>query len=834
MALLLAGVAGPFFTASAANAAAAAAAAAQATSDPNQAIIVTAPPLFRDLRPERNLDETGIASYGVSTVDELVGELTTELGDDEEPLILVNGERINDLSEIGALPVEVLRSLQVLPRGSAVRVGGSPGQRVISLTLTRKARSATLTGAEKIATQGHWYATRGEAIGTYIRGATRANITLRVRDESSLLESQRNIIQPTPTLPFATGGNVIGFPDTTGEIDPLLSAAAGEPVTVVPLPPISAPTLADFVANANQAAVTDLGRFRTLRPKTRNYELNGTFGTRLAPWLTSTATFRLSRNLSRSLRGLPTGLFILSPDNSASPFSQDVGLAFFGQQPLHSRTRRDSADANLTLNAHFGHWTSDLNARHSESKDDTRTERQVRFGAIPLDDSIDPFGANLSDLITLRTDRATARTITNFAQLSSTGPAAKLPAGDVQATVQARLVENRLRSHSSFSVLNANQSFHRSEQSFRGTIDVPLTSRDNNFLAEVGNLNFDAEYGRSHYSDAGTLSHHAFELVWEPRPPFRLSGEIDETENPAAIQLLGNPVVVTPDVRVFDPLTGETVDVVQISGGNPSLRPEKVKTRRISGLVRLVPRLNLQLNGEYTDTDSRNFVSSLPEASAAVMLAFPDRFVRDANGVLTTIDLRPVNFDSHREKRVRYGLSLSAPLFGASQSSVHGHVGPQTRLQLTVNHTIVFSDRIVIRSGLDSVNLLEGGAIGIASGRVRHQIDGTAALTSGGLGVRVGVTWRGESSLQSQINGVTDTLRFSPLLTVNIRAFADASRLLGRSDWTHGMRFSLNVLNATNDRQSVRDSFGHTPLQFQAAYRDPIGRTIELELRKVF
>jgi iron complex outermembrane recepter protein len=32
----------------------------------------------------------------------------------------------------------------------------------------------------------------------------------------------------------------------------------------------------------------------------------------------------------------------------------------------------------------------------------------------------------------------------------------------------------------------------------------------------------------------------------------------------------------------------------------------------------------------------------------------------------------------------------------------------------------------------------------------------------------------------------------------------------------------------------VRDSFGHTPLQFQAAYRDPIGRTIELELRKVF
>jgi hypothetical protein len=77
-------------------------------------------------------------------------------------------------------------------------------------------------------------------------------------------------------------------------------------------------------------------------------------------------------------------------------------------------------------------------------------------------------------------------------------------------------------------------------------------------------------------------------------------------------------------------------------------------------------------------------------------------------------------------------------------------------------------------------------------------------------------------------------LRFSPLLAVNIRAFADASRLFGRNDWTRGLRVSLNILNATNDRQTVRDSFGNTPLQFQAAYRDPIGRTIEFELRKVF
>ena len=37
-----------------------------------------------DLRPERDLDETAIESYGASTIDELLGELTAESGDDDE------------------------------------------------------------------------------------------------------------------------------------------------------------------------------------------------------------------------------------------------------------------------------------------------------------------------------------------------------------------------------------------------------------------------------------------------------------------------------------------------------------------------------------------------------------------------------------------------------------------------------------------------------------------------------------------------------------------------------------------------------------------------------
>lgn len=72
------------------------------------------------------------------------------------------------------------------------------------------------------------------------------------------------------------------------------------------------------------------------------------------------------------------------------------------------------------------------------------------------------------------------------------------------------------------------------------------------------------------------------------------------------------------------------------------------------------------------------------------------------------------------------------------------------------------------------------------------------------------------------------------MFNLNLRAFADLHRFLPHSEWARGARLSLNVVNATNDRQEVRNSAGDTPLRYQPGYRDALGRTIELELRKVF
>jgi outer membrane receptor protein involved in Fe transport len=101
------------------------------------------------------------------------------------------------------------------------------------------------------------------------------------------------------------------------------------------------------------------------------------------------------------------------------------------------------------------------------------------------------------------------------------------------------------------------------------------------------------------------------------------------------------------------------------------------------------------------------------------------------------------------------------------------------------------------------------------------------------LGIRLNAQYRGKSYLNLVSDGSNDVLTFSPLTTANLRAFATGSRF-GDAPWLKGTRLTLSVVNLTNDRQRVRDSAGITPLSYQRDYRDPLGRTVELEIRKVF
>src|SRR4051812_39782416 len=65
-----------------------------------------------DVPPENQLNATDIASYGVSTINDLLSEISdqtqSEAGRDSSsgPIILVNGKRVSGINEVGDFPTE--------------------------------------------------------------------------------------------------------------------------------------------------------------------------------------------------------------------------------------------------------------------------------------------------------------------------------------------------------------------------------------------------------------------------------------------------------------------------------------------------------------------------------------------------------------------------------------------------------------------------------------------------------------------------------------------------------------------------------------------------------
>jgi hypothetical protein len=138
------------------------------------------------------------------------------------------------------------------------------------------------------------------------------------------------------------------------------------------------------------------------------------------------------------------------------------------------------------------------------------------------------------------------------------------------------------------------------------------------------------------------------------------------------------------------------------------------------------------------------------------------------------------------------------------------------------------------------LDLLNGSAVGNRGGRPRHQLEFQAAAYRRGLGARVTANWQSGTrvnGLPAGAGGTAGDLSFSDFSTVNLNLFAnlgDRFRGPNAPKWLRGTRVSLGINNLFNSRPDVRDEAGLTPISYQPAYLDPIGRSVNFSLRKVF
>ncbi len=157
-------------------------------------------------------------------------------------------------------------------------------------------------------------------------------------------------------------------------------------------------------------------------------------------------------------------------------------------------------------------------------------------------------------------------------------------------------------------------------------------------------------------------------------------------------------------------------------------------------------------------------------------------------------------------------------------------------LQFAAYHTFFFDNEVLIRPGVPVLDFLNGSASGFAGGRPRNEVELQAGYLKDGLGVRLSADWREGSFVRGAAGAGSSDLTFSDLTTVDLRLFDNLGQqrsVVRRFPWLSGSRVTLAVTNLFNQRVDVRDATGATPLAYQPAYLDPVGRSVRLSFRKL-
>ncbi|HEX8484161.1 MAG TPA: TonB-dependent receptor [Sphingomonas sp.] len=814
-----------------------------------------------DIPPEITLSPADIRSYGVSSVAELLTELTPQTtsgrGQGGAPVVLLNGRRISGFQEIRNLPTEAIARVEVLPEEVALKYGYRADQRVVNFVLRRRFRAATVELENGVATEGGRMAPEAELDLVQIARDTRASLHLEYETAAALTEAQRDI---------SAAGTV---------------AAVGQGGTAI-----------------------DQTEFRTLLPRTRAFNANGVYA---RPLGSAQASLNGSIATSDSV-----GTFGLPTVSLATP-TGTVVRAIDAGEPLRQRNQSLTAHLGSTLNGNVGGagsaWRWTVTGVYDRVESRTFTDTGVDAGAFQArlaagDSSANPLG------LLGPADIGVAAANSGFSTSSSAGvdgllngTLASLPAGNVSTSLRLGVDTLDFTSRSFRAGLDTRGQVSRDTASGLLNVDVPLTSRSREILGAIGTLSLNGNVGIDRLSDFGTLTTIGYGANWSPIDAVRVIASYTGQEDAPSAQQLGNPQVTTPNVRVFDYVRGTTATVTTLSGGNPNLLANDRHTTKLGLTIKPKSNLDLTLVANYVSASTDDPIASFPAITSAIADAFPRRFTRDVGGNLLSVDTRPINFARSERSEMRWGFNLSLPLKSRIQRELEafragtgpnpfagltppggrrpgGEGGPPGegpppggpgggqgaggqgggrggfgggggrfggggpgggggRLQFAAYHTWHFTDRVLVAQGGPALDLLNGDAIGGNGGQPRHEVEVQAGYANNGIGVRLSGNYRNATQVDGGTSAASSvgTLNFGSLATANLRVFADFGQrldLIRKNPWLRGVRVVFSVDNVANTRQRVTDATGIVPVNFQPGYVDALGRTVRLSVRKLF
>ena len=560
-----------------------------------------------DIPPENVLDTRDIRATGATSIAELLDAVAAQTGSARgrsggRPILLLNGQRISGFRELRDLPPEAIERMEILPEEVALKYGYAADQRVVNIVLRRRFNSTQLEAGARIATDGDYAAGRAEVGKLAIREGTRTSLNARVEGNDALFENQRDIaLQPVPSQPDA--------------VDP-------RPFRTL----VGASQLARITATHNRPIFGDVS---------------------------ATITAEAGRSQGRSRFGVPTG--------TLTDTDGDTILRAFPVDPLTRETSANNVGLGFALNATRGKWrlSSTGNADWSRSlstadrgPDLASIQAQINGGGV-----IDPLG-DLGSLDDLQRDRGRSTRRSLELDATATGPLLTLPAGEANATFRLGGSSTALDSQSRRRGLTTRSDLRRDVVEGSVSLDLPIAKR----ASAIGRLGANLNAEVSQLSDFGTLTTLGAGVNWSPKTNLNLLASWTLEDGPPSLQQLGDPLLETDNVPFFDAVRGETVNVTTLTGGNAALDADRRSVFKLGGNWRPSEKVDLRLRGEYVHQSIDRPQIGFPAATPALEAAFPDRFVRNPDGTLTSVDLRPVNARRSTRDTVRYGFDFTKPL----------------------------------------------------------------------------------------------------------------------------------------------------------------------------
>jgi hypothetical protein len=509
-----------------------------------------------------------------------------------------------------------------------------------------------------------------------------------------------------------------------------------------------------------------------------------------------------------------------------------------GRAILRGRSSNGGASTAINVSGAAGAWLLNSTAQLAFSESRSRIDRG--FGTLA------PDGSGAAAAIGFGHNDSRTRTRNASAQIIASRPVAQLPGGAAQLNLQLGVAANSAITHTTDAPVFRSA---RRNASGRMALTVPVNSAIGGLLPEIGVFSINLSGGGTLANGEVPQTQFDYGFGWSPAHGINLNVSRGISSTPPLSDLLAAPLVETPNVRVYDFVTGERAEVVSVTGGNADLLVARTSTLDLR--LALYPSFakGLTLQTLFRRMVVRDAVGTFPALTSAVEEAFPARIFRDGEGHLLRVDTRPINIARSASETLSTNLAwqiglgdgkLPASDEDSDKASAalpgQAFTGGRRTLSLGLNHIWTLRQDQLLRAGLPPLDRLagEGGA-----SPARHRVSAKAVVNLGGIGVDADLGWASPTVARNPgREGRPETkLDFSSKTQLDVRLFASPARLAGDAAgkaWAKGLRLSLDIDNLFDQRVSVLDQDGEVPAGFTRDEIDPFGRTIKFSVRKLF